>query len=247
MFHSQWSILPLFQQHQLKTIILYVLTGLFRTDAENLVLSQRGLTWKLARSCCDWLSCSASTMTSDSLWMMTSKGPTSGCVRSIWERKNTFTILCSGCVQLEYLILSYCLSLSNVWECMWKTFCIIMYTRQSQTILNAVQRLIEATFPLCNYLLVYCNLTFHDIHSSKMWGKVKSLLVCIDIHMQLNVWAVTIRQPLFTVLLKADYRRGLQVAVTWITKVVDICWCHTWVSVGGQCFPNYCHYVILQL
>lgn len=37
--------------------------------------SRKTPTWKFARSCCDLLSRSASTMTSDSLWTMTSKGP----------------------------------------------------------------------------------------------------------------------------------------------------------------------------
>lgn len=45
------------------------------------------LTWKLESICCDLLSYSASTMISDSLWTMTSKGPwgSSGLARSIWE------------------------------------------------------------------------------------------------------------------------------------------------------------------
>lgn len=53
------------------------------------------LTWKSVSICCDLLSCSASTMTSDNLWTMTWKGPwgSRGWVRSICEEGDVLNLM----------------------------------------------------------------------------------------------------------------------------------------------------------
>lgn len=82
------------------------------------------------------------------------------------------------------------------------------------------------------------SVVFFSAMISSIWGNfLKGKVKCTNIHMQWNEWAGTVRQPLFGILLEADCRRWLQVAVTWITKVVDICTWHMWVC-GCTVFPS---------